>query len=97
MNTPTSHTDRHTDPTRTDPTRTDDSTNGSIDDGPRYWWTGADDHQPHTHAFGDATAQIVDEHSGGAIAYCHEDNAQTITNALNTALTVAPTPEVPAP
>ena len=46
------------------------------------YWDEADDDQPETHAFGADTAQIVDEEQGGAIAYCHRDNANEIVKAL---------------
>lgn len=62
-----------------------DST-GSGEDA-RYWWSEADEHQPGTLAFGDDTAQVVDEQAGGAVLYCHADNAQAITDALNAAHT----------
>lgn len=65
-----------------DEPRTDEP---NTDDGPRYWWAAADDTQPDTLAFGQHTAQVVDEQAGGAIAYCHTDNAQAITDALNAA------------
>lgn len=54
-------------------------------DSPRFWWVEADAAQPSTHAFGEHTAQIVDEEAGGAVAYCHDSNADWITAALNTA------------
>lgn len=55
----------------------------------RFWWSYADTDQPHTNAFGAHTAQIVDEDSGGAVAYVHHDNADRIVNALNALYPVA--------
>jgi hypothetical protein len=47
----------------------------------RYWILDTEDEA--ITVFGEHTVSIVDEESGGIIAYVHSDNAQRIVDALN--------------